>query len=76
MNRWIPCKRRTFIQRARVLGFEGPYSGAKHQFLVYKNHRLAIPTNKEYSVPQLKMMLMEIEEIIGRNIKPEEWNDL
>ncbi len=29
MSRWIPCKRREFIRRLRVLGFDGPFSGAR-----------------------------------------------
>lgn len=32
--------------------------------------------NKEYSVPQLKMMIRELENIIGRSILLEEWGEL
>ncbi len=76
MSRWMPCKRREFIQRLRELDFHGPYSGTRHQFMVYKQHRLAIPSNAEYSVPQLRMMIREIEEIMGREITADEWNEL
>ncbi len=76
MSRWNPCKRDDFIRRLRRLGFDGIYSGAKHQFMVYQHHRLTIPSNAEYSVPQLKMMLREVEEIIERKITIEEWNYL
>lgn len=76
MSRWIPCKRREFIRRLRKLGFEGPYSGTRHQFMVYKQHRLAIPLNVEYSVPQLRVMIREVAGIIGRDIANEEWNQL
>lgn len=68
MSRWSPCKRRDFIRRLRKLGFEGPYSGARHQFMVWGQHRMAIPSNAEYSVPQLRMLIREVEEIIGRRI--------
>ena len=44
--------------------------------MVYRNHRLAIPSNLEYSVPQLRMMLGEVEDIVGRPIPPEDWNKL
>jgi len=44
--------------------------------MVYKQHRLAIPTNTEYSIPQLKMMIREVENIIGREITADEWNSL
>lgn len=74
MSQWRPCKRRTFIRRLRKLGFDGPYSGTRHQFMVYGQHRLAIPSNPEYSVPQLRMMMGEVEQILGRKISAEEWN--
>ncbi len=76
MHQWRPCKRRIFIKRLRKLGFEGPYSGTRHQFMVYESHRLSIPSNSEYSVPQLQMMISEIETIINQTIVPNEWNNL
>lgn len=76
MSRWNPCKRGDFIRRLRQLGFEGLYSGAKHQFMIYQQYRLTIPSNSEYSVPQLRMMLREVESIIGRQIAADEWNGL
>ena len=76
MSNWSPCKRKEFIKRLRGLGFEGIYSGTKHQFMLFGNNRLTIPSNNEYSVPQLKLMLREAEEIIERKITVEEWNDL
>lgn len=76
MSRWQPCKRRDFIKKIRQLGFDGPYSGTHHQFMVYENHRLAIPSNSEYSVPQLRMMLNEIEAILDRSVTTDEWNSL
>ncbi len=76
MSRWTPCKRRDFIRRLRKLGFDGPFSGTRHQFLVYGQHRLAIPTNPEYSIPQLRMMLVEAGTILGREIPIEEWERL
>lgn len=76
MSRWTPCKRRDFIRRLRKLGFDGPFSGTRHQFMVYRQHRLALPSYDEYSVPQLRMMIREVEEIIDREIAIEEWNQL
>lgn len=76
MSRWNPCKRNDFIRRLRALGFEGAYSGAKHQFMVRGNNRLTVPSNSEYSVPQLRLMLREVEEIVERKISVEEWNNL
>lgn len=76
MSRWAPCKRRIFVRRLREIGFDGPFSGTRHQFMVYGQHRLAIPSNAEYSVPQLRMMIREVEEIVGRRITVVEWNEL
>jgi len=71
-----PCKRRDFIIRLRQLGFDGPYIGTRHQFMLYQTHRLAIPSNAEYSVPQLRFMLNEVENILGREISSDEWQQL
>ena len=76
MSRWRPCKRRDFIRRLRKLDFDGFYSGTRHQFMVFEENRLTLPSNIEYSVPQLRMMLNEIERIIERAITIEEWNNL
>lgn len=42
--------------------------------MVFGQRRLAIPTNSGYSVPQPRVMLREVEEILGRPINIEEWN--
>ena len=76
MSPWKPCKRRDFIKKLRKLGFEGPYSGTRHQFVVFENHRLAIPSNAEYSMPQLRIMIREVEEILDRKINLNEWEKL
>ncbi len=76
MSRWNPCKRNDFVRRLRQLGFSGLYSGAKHRFMVYDQYRLTIPSNAEYSVPQLRMMIREVEDILERKISADEWNVL
>lgn len=74
MSRWIPCKRRDFVKKLRRIGFDGLYSGTKHQFMVYGQYRLIIPSNDEYSVPQLRMMIGEVEVLLQREMTLEEWN--
>ncbi len=76
MSQWQPCKRRIFIKKLRKLNFDGPYTGTRHNFMVFQNHRLTIPSNTEYSVPQLKMMLKEVFLIIDRTINVDDWNNL
>ena len=53
MSRLNPCKRRDFIKKLRKLGFEQPRSGTKHQFMIYQQYRLTIPSNSEYSEEQI-----------------------
>lgn len=76
MSRWQPCKRRDFVARLRSIGFDGPYSGTRHQFMLYDQRRLAVPSNTEFSIPQLRMLIHEVAEIIGREITADEWNEL
>ncbi|WP_223280163.1 hypothetical protein [Nostoc sp. PA-18-2419] len=44
------------MNKLRRIGFEGAYSGTRHQFMIYGEYRLTLPSNDEYSVPQLQMM--------------------
>ena len=76
MAAWRPLKRREFIRKLRALGFDGPYSGTRHQFLIFQQHRQTIPSNSEYSVPQVRMLLRQVESILGRKISVEGWDFL
>lgn len=71
---WRPLKRREFIRKLRALGFDGPYSGTRHQFLIFQQHRQTIPTNSEYSIPQVHMLLRQVESILGRKVSVDEWD--
>jgi hypothetical protein len=44
--------------------------------MVYGQHRLTIASNDEYSVPQLRMVIWEVEVILEREITLDEWNSL
>ena len=76
MAGWHPTKRREFIRKLRTLGFEGPYRGTRHDFLILGQHRQTIPSNSDYSVAQLKMLLRQVETIVGRKISADEWDAL
>jgi predicted RNA binding protein YcfA (HicA-like mRNA interferase family) len=76
MSKWNPCKRRDFIRKLKRLGFEGPYPGTRHQLMRYGSRRLTIPSNSEFSVPQLRMLIRQVENVIGREITPGEWSGL
>ena len=43
MPRFGPIKRRDLIRCLRQLGFEGPYSGGKHQFMIKGDVTLRLP---------------------------------
>ncbi len=38
-----PVYRRDFSKRLRTLGFEGPYAGGHHEFMLRGNRRLILP---------------------------------
>jgi hypothetical protein len=44
--------------------------------MVLSQKRLAIPSNSEYSVPQLRMMIREVEAMRRREVTSDEWNIL
>ncbi|MEH2070770.1 MAG: hypothetical protein V7K47_21855 [Nostoc sp.] len=64
------------MNKLRRIGSEGAYSGTRHQFMIYGEYRLTLPSNDEYSVPQMRMMIAEVEVILEREITLEEWNSL
>ena len=76
MARWAPCKRRDFIRKLRALGFGQPEPGGCHFYMRYGEHTMTIPNNPEFSVPQLKMLLRQVEKILGRKISLSEWQKL
>jgi len=76
MPKWVPCKRRVFIQKLIKLGFDSPDAGGRHFYMRYGSHTLTIPSNSEYSTPQLKMMIREVESIMERQILLDEWIQL
>ena len=43
MPQFGPLSRRDFIRYLRRLGFEGPYSGGNHQYMVRDKTRLVLP---------------------------------
>ena len=76
MGGWRPLKRREFVRKLRALGFEGPYCGTRHQFMVSGQNRQTIPSNAEYSVPQVRMLVRQVESILARSVSIDEWDSL
>jgi predicted RNA binding protein YcfA (HicA-like mRNA interferase family) len=76
MGRWAPCKRREFIKKLKELGFSSPEPGGRHFYMRYGTFTLTLPHNTEYSIPQIRMLLKEIELGLRRKIPLEEWERL
>ena len=64
-----------FHQRLKKFGFEAPEPGGSHFYMRHGTYTLTLPSNQEYSVPQLKMLLNEIEQGIKKKISLEEWEN-
>lgn len=57
-----PVDRRTLIRKLKKLGFDGPYSGGKHQYMIREQHKLVIPnphTQSTYPI-HIKVILVAL----------------
>ena len=61
MPAWKPIKRRELIAGLRRLGFSGPYSGGKHDFMQKQDLVLTIPNphRGDISIVLLKVILRQ-----------------
>ena len=61
MPRLVPVSRRELIRRLVVLGFDGPYAGGRHEFLLRGDMRLILPNphRGEISVDLLTRLLRQ-----------------
>jgi hypothetical protein len=76
MGRWRPCKRRDFIKKLKKLGFGSAEPGGRYFYMRYHTYTLTLPNNKEYSVPQIRILIKEIEHGTGVKISLTEWENL
>jgi len=65
-------KREVLIRCLRKYGFEGPYSGGKHPFMVKENLTLTIPNPHQKDIG--RELLARILRQAG--VSKEEWEDL
>jgi predicted RNA binding protein YcfA (HicA-like mRNA interferase family) len=61
MTRLTPITRRELVQRLRELGFEGPFTGGRHEFMVRGVVRLTLPNpdRQEISADLLSRILRQ-----------------
>ena len=59
MGKLKPISHKELVRKLRKLGFDGPYSGGKHLFMIKGNLTLTIPNphGKDISVELLKRIL-------------------
>lgn len=61
MPHWGPISRRDLIRALRALGFEGPFSGGRHQFMMRGDVVITIPNphGKDISIGLLSRVLRQ-----------------
>lgn len=67
-----PLKRNDLVRHLKRLGFEGPYSGGKHQFMVRGGTTVRVPNPHQSEIG--KELLSRILRQAG--ISTDEWNRL
>ncbi|MBF0235361.1 MAG: type II toxin-antitoxin system HicA family toxin [Desulfamplus sp.] len=67
-----PLKRKDILKYLKLLGFNGPYSGGKHQFMVLKDITIRIPNPHQSDIG--KELLARILRQAG--ISRSEWEKL
>ena len=67
-----PIKRKDLIHHFKQLGFEGPYSGGKHQFMIRDDITIRIPNPHQSDIG--KELLLRI--LRQAKINKEEWEKL
>ena len=69
MSRLTPISRRELVQRLLELGFEGPFTGGRHEFMVRGAVRLILPNphRQEISPDLLSRILRQA------GIERDEW---
>lgn len=67
-----PISAKKLIKNLQELGFDGPYSGGRHMFMIKGNLKLHVPNPHKGDIS--KHLLSEILRQAG--ISPNEWNKL
>jgi len=66
-----PLSRKELIRKFKVLGYSGPFSGGKHQFMIKGRHKIRIPNPhiSDIDVSLLKEILRQA------RITSDEWEE-
>ena len=62
MSKLSPLKREVLISKLRKLGFNGPFSATKHQYMKRGNEKIFIPNphGKDIGLPIIRKILNQI----------------
>ena len=62
MPKLSPLKREVLISKLRKLGFEGPFSATKHQYMKRNNEKIFIPNphGKDIGLPIIRKIINQI----------------
>jgi len=74
MPRFGPIRRKDLVHFLKELGFSGPYSGGRHEFMVRESDRLRLAIPNPHSREIGKALLAEI--LREANISRQEWEKL
>jgi predicted RNA binding protein YcfA (HicA-like mRNA interferase family) len=66
-----PLSRRELLRKFRALGFSGPFSGGRHQFMVKGTHKIRVPDPHHSDIDA--SLLKEILRQAG--LSAEEWEE-
>lgn len=72
MPRFGPVKRKDLVHYLREAGFEGPYSGGRHQFMVRGDVTLRIPNPHQGDIGKDLLARILKQAVLSR----EEWEKL
>jgi len=72
MPRFGPIKRKSLIRHFRHLGFEGPFSGGRHQYMVCGSIVIRIPNPHQGDIAKDLLARILRQAAISR----EEWEEL
>ena len=69
MSKISPLKRGVLIDKLRKIGFFGPFSGARHQYMKRDNEKIFIPNphGKDIGLPIIRKIITQV------NINRDQW---
>lgn len=62
MSKLPPCSRQVLISKLRKIGFSGPYSATRHEYMDRGNEKIFIPNphGKDIGVPLVKAIIQQL----------------